>query len=39
VLVFDNSDMRRPFRKVAVFERGTLVEKHAPLPRWLPRQR
>jgi predicted ABC-type ATPase len=39
VLVFDNSDMRRPFRKVAVFERGTLVEKHAPLPRWLPRER
>lgn len=39
VLVFDNSDMRRPFRKVAAFERGKLVEKHAPLPRWLPRER
>jgi len=37
VLVFDNSDMRRPFRKVAAFERGKLLEKHTPLPRWLPR--
>ena len=39
VLVFDNSDMCRPFRKVAAFERGKLVEKHAPLARWLPRER
>ncbi len=39
VLVFDNSDMSRPFRKVAAFERGKLTEKHAPLPRWLPRDR
>jgi predicted ABC-type ATPase len=39
VLVFDNSDMRRPFRKVAVFGRGRLIEKHAPFPRWLPRER
>ena len=39
VLVFDNGDLRRPFRKVAVFERGKMIERHAPLPRWLPRVR
>jgi predicted ABC-type ATPase len=39
VLVFDNGDLRRPFRKVAVFERGKMIERHAPLPRWLPRGR
>ena len=39
VLVFDNGDLARPFRRVAVFERGKLVEKHPPLPRWLPRGR
>jgi hypothetical protein len=31
--------MRRPFRKVAAFERGKLIEKHTPLPRWVPRER
>jgi predicted ABC-type ATPase len=39
VLVFDNGDLGRPFRKVAVFERGRMIERHAPLPRWLPRGR
>jgi predicted ABC-type ATPase len=39
VLVFDNGDLRRPFRKIAVFERGRMIERHAPLPRWLPRGR
>jgi predicted ABC-type ATPase len=39
VLVFDNSDMGRPFRKVVTFERGKLFEKRTPLPRWLPRER
>jgi predicted ABC-type ATPase len=39
VLVFDNADLGRPFRMVAVFERGKMVERHAPLPRWLPRGR
>jgi predicted ABC-type ATPase len=39
VLVFDNSDMRRPFRRVAAFELGKMVEKQAPLPRWLLRVR
>jgi predicted ABC-type ATPase len=37
VLVFDNGDLARPFRKVAVYERGKMVERHPPLPRWLPR--
>jgi len=36
VLLFDNGDLARPFRKVAEYQRGRLVEKHAPLPRWLP---
>ena len=35
VLVFDNSDLRRPFRKVAEFQQGRVTEKHAPWPRWL----
>jgi len=35
VLVLDNSDMRRPFRKVAAFERGKMIERRAQLPRWL----
>ncbi len=39
VLVFDNGDMDRPFRMVARFETGTMVEKHAPVPRWVPRGR
>jgi predicted ABC-type ATPase len=37
VIVFDNTDLGRPFREVAVFERGKMTERHAPLPRWLPR--
>lgn len=36
VLVFDNSDLARPFRKVAEFERGRSIELNKPLPRWLP---
>jgi predicted ABC-type ATPase len=39
VFVYDNGDLARPFRKVAVFERGRLSERHAPLPRWLPIRR
>jgi predicted ABC-type ATPase len=39
VIVFDNSDLRRPFRKVAAYELGRMVEKQVPLPRWLPRER
>jgi predicted ABC-type ATPase len=39
VLVFDNGDLGRPFRKVADFEHGKVREKHAPWPRWLPHPR
>jgi predicted ABC-type ATPase len=37
VLVYDNGDLRRPFRKVAEFEAGKVMEQHAPVPRWLTR--
>jgi predicted ABC-type ATPase len=37
VLVYDNGDLARPFRKVAAIEQGRVVERHAPLPRWLSR--
>ncbi|HET9598900.1 MAG TPA: zeta toxin family protein [Anaeromyxobacteraceae bacterium] len=36
VLVFDNSDLERPFRKVATFEAGRPVELSYPLPTWVP---
>lgn len=36
VLVFDNSDLAAPFRKVAVFEGGRRVFAADPLPPWLP---
>ena len=36
VLVFDNSDLADPFRKVAEFEQGKPVLLNEPLPRWLP---
>jgi predicted ABC-type ATPase len=39
VLVYDNGDLGRPFRLVAAYERGKVLERHAPLPRWLPRGR
>ena len=35
VLVFDNDDLRRPFRQIAVFENGKLVRATKPIPRWL----
>ena len=34
VLVFDNSDLKAPFRLVAVFEQGGLVRLAPPIPRW-----
>ena len=34
VLVFDNSDDERPFRAVARFEHGKLVDTNRPLPAW-----
>jgi predicted ABC-type ATPase len=35
VQVFDNTDLRRPFRKVAEFENGKAVMVSRPLPIWL----
>jgi predicted ABC-type ATPase len=35
VWVFDNGDLRVPFRLVAVFENGTCVQMHKPVPKWL----
>jgi predicted ABC-type ATPase len=36
VLLFDNSDLARPFRKVAEFEDGKPVKLNEPLPTWVP---
>jgi predicted ABC-type ATPase len=35
VWVFDNGELRHPFRLVAVFENGRPVQMHKPLPKWL----
>lgn len=35
VLIFDNDDLRTPFRRVAVFENGKMTYRNKPLPRWL----
>jgi predicted ABC-type ATPase len=35
VCVFDNSDLRTPFRNVAAFESGHQVAAHLPTPAWL----
>ena len=35
VLVFDNSDLRVPFRHVAVFENGRTLRLTEPVPSWL----
>lgn len=35
VLVFDNDDLRTPFRMSAVFEKGRLEWAAGPMPRWL----
>jgi predicted ABC-type ATPase len=35
--VFDNDDLRTPFRPVAIVEDGRLVELHRPTPQWLRR--
>lgn len=36
VLVFDNSDLAHPFRKVAEFENGKAVEMTDTVPAWVP---
>ncbi len=35
VRVFDNDDLRTPFRLVTVCEHGELVRLHQPVPKWL----
>lgn len=35
VLIFDNDDLRTPFRRVAVFEHGQQTFRQPPQPRWL----
>jgi len=35
VLIFDNHDLSKPFRKVAESEHGRMVFRADPLPRWL----
>ncbi len=35
VWIFDNDDLGIPFRKVGVFERGTLINRSATIPPWL----
>ncbi len=35
VWIFDNEDLRVPFRKVAVFEAGKRISVNAPLPKWM----
>ena len=35
VEVFDNNDLSRPFRRVAIFEHGHMTYRQSPLPRWL----
>jgi predicted ABC-type ATPase len=34
-LIFDNDDLRTPFRRVAVYERGRLVWSSRPMPKWV----
>lgn len=35
VLVYDNSDLRKPYRLVATFHLGKLLKQNPPLPDWL----
>ncbi len=37
VMVFDNDDLRSPFRKIAVFENGKQIRLEKPVPAWLRR--
>jgi predicted ABC-type ATPase len=36
VWVYDNSDLARPFRKVAEYAHGERIQAFEPLPSWLP---
>lgn len=35
VWIFDNDDLRTPFRKVAVFQNGHLASRNKSVPKWL----
>ena len=35
VLIYDNNDLSTPFRQVAVFEQGHLLDSREPIPEWL----
>jgi predicted ABC-type ATPase len=35
LVIFDNDDLRSPFRRVAVFEARRMVWSSKPMPRWL----
>ena len=35
VLIFDNSDLRRPFRRIAIFDNGRAVFRSKHVPKWL----
>jgi predicted ABC-type ATPase len=35
VWIFDNDDLRHPFRLVAIYENGKRIRLHKPIPRWL----
>lgn len=35
VWIYDNDDLRQPFRMAAVCVKGRLVELHPPVPKWL----
>ena len=35
VFIFDNEDLRTPYRQVAVFENGQSVQRATPTPKWL----
>lgn len=35
VWIFDNDDLRTPFRSAAVFEKGKRVKLNQPVPQWL----
>jgi len=35
VLIFDNDDLRTPFRQVASFQNGQRVSLNPPMPKWL----
>ena len=34
VLIYDNSDLRRPFRRIAVFRKGLMIHRSKDIPKW-----